>query len=122
MAQAVLWQRAEGLIIFLAGLAIFWHCNETITWWGALALFFAPDVSFLSYPLGPRVGAFCYNVMHIYALGAALLAIGLTASLPLITAIGALWLAHAGFDRMLRYGLKLPESFSFTHLGQIGRQ
>lgn len=30
-------------------------------------------------------------------------------------------LAHAGFDRMLGYGLKSPEGFTVTHLGTIGR-
>jgi hypothetical protein len=35
--------------------------------------------------------------------------------------VGALWFAHAGFDRLLGYGLKSPEGFSFTHLGQIGK-
>lgn len=41
---------------------------------------------------------------------------------PLPALLGALWLAHSGFDRMLGYGLKSPEGFSITHLGRIGRQ
>ncbi|KPZ25295.1 MULTISPECIES: DUF4260 family protein [Pseudomonas syringae group] len=73
------------------------------------------------YALGPRVGAYCYNTLHLYASGAALLAAGMIWSTPELGAIGALWLAHAGFDRMLGYGLKLPQGFTYTHLGKIGR-
>jgi hypothetical protein len=40
---------------------------------------------------------------------------------PLLVVLGALWLAHSGFDRMLGYGLKSPDGFSFTHLGRIGK-
>lgn len=40
---------------------------------------------------------------------------------PSITALGFLWLAHAGFDRKFGYGLKLSTGFQDTHLGRIGR-
>lgn len=122
MPHVIFWQRAEASIIFLVGLVLFWHWSDTIPWWAAIAIFFAPDLSFVGYLMGPRVGSFVYNIVHVYALGAVLLAIGLTASVPLLAAIGALWLGHAGFDRMLGYGLKLPDGFSSTHLGQIGRK
>ena len=120
MARAVLWQRVEGVIIFAVGLVLFQHGNDAMPWWGALLIFFAPDLSFVGYLLGPRTGALCYNAVHIYALGAALLAIGLITPIPLLVVLGALWLAHSGFDRMLGYGLKSPEGFAFTHLGRIG--
>ncbi|AEQ52951.1 DUF4260 family protein [Pelagibacterium halotolerans] len=122
MIHAVLWQRIEGFAVLAAGLALFVHLNDALPWWAALLIFFAPDLSFIAYALGPRVGAFCYNLVHIYGLGAALLAIGLLAAVPLAAALGALWLAHCGLDRMLGYGLKSPEGFSITHLGRIGRQ
>lgn len=121
MIQAVLWQRFEGFIIFAIGLVLCWHWNETIAWWGAFLIFFAPDLSFLGYAFGPKTGAVCYNAAHIYAFGGAILAIGLIMSSPLFLILGALWLAHSGFDRMLGYGLKSPEGFAFTHLGRIGR-
>lgn len=122
MAKAVLWQRAEGAILFIVGVALFWHLDPTIPWWGALLIFFAPDLTFLGYLLGPKIGAIGYNAVHIYAFGAALFAIGLIAPIPLLAAIGALWLAHSGFDRMFGYGLKSPDGFSITHLGPIGKQ
>lgn len=122
MIQAVLWQRVEGLLLFAACLLLCWHWNDILPWWGALLIFFVPDLSFLGYLLGPAAGAFCYNAVHIYGFGAAVLVIGLLMPAPLLVVCGALWLAHSGFDRMLGYGLKSPEGFSFTHLGRIGKQ
>lgn len=91
-------------------------------WWGALLVFFAPDQSFLGYLAGPKSGAFLYNTVHIYAFGAVLIVAGLILPHAFLTVLGALWLGHAGFDRMLGYGLKLPDGFSFTHLGRIGKR
>jgi hypothetical protein len=121
MVRAVLWQRVEGAILFVVGLALALHGNDGIPWWSALLIFFVPDLSFAAYLLGPRVGAFCYNAVHIYAFGAALLAIGLIVPMPLLAALGGLWLSHSGFDRMLGYGLKSPEGFAVTHLGLLGK-
>ena len=122
MAETVLWQRLEGLILFGTGLLFFWHDNGSLPWWGALLVFFAPDLSFLGYLLGPRIGALAYNAVHIYGFGAAVLAIGLAASAPLLASLGLLWISHAGFDRVLGYGLKFPKSFDQTHLGRIGKR
>ncbi|HUH49395.1 MAG TPA: DUF4260 domain-containing protein [Mycoplana sp.] len=122
MVRAVLWQRVEGSILLAVSLAFLWQMNDTLPWWGAVLIFFAPDLSFFGYLLGPRVGAFCYNTVHIYAFGAVLLAIGLMTAVPLLAVLGALWVAHSGFDRMLGYGLKSPEGFAITHLGRIGKQ
>lgn len=122
MDQLVLWQKIEGSLIFIAGIALFAHLDSELGWWLALLLFFAPDLSFSAYLAGPKFGAFFYNLLHVYALGAALLALGLIFSAPVPAALGALWLAHSGFDRMLGYGLKSAAGFSITHLGRIGRQ
>jgi hypothetical protein len=122
MFHVILWQRVEAAIIFVVGIALFRHWNDTMAWWAALLIFFAPDLSFLGYLFGPKVGAIFYNVLHLYATGAALMAIGLILPLPALALVGALFMAHAGFDRMLGYGLKLPEGFAFTHLGRIGKQ
>ena len=119
--SAVLWQRIEGFVIFLTGLLAYWQWNPGLPWWGALLTFFAPDLSFGGYILGPKVGAFLYNTVHVYAFGAVFMAIGIVESLPLCALAGALWVAHSGFDRMFGYGLKLPEGFSYTHLGRIGK-
>ncbi len=121
MATAVSWQRAEGAVLFIAAIALYLHAGAGIPWWAAVLLFFAPDLSFAAYLAGPKAGAAGYNLVHLYAGGVALLALGLIAALPLGAALGALWLAHCGFDRMLGYGLKSPEGFGHTHLGPIGK-
>ena len=121
MDRLVLWQRIEGAGVLIAGLALFLHADAGVPWWAALLIFFAPDLGFAAYLLGPRVGAWGYNAVHVYAFGAVVLAAGMLAALPLTAALGALWLAHAGFDRMLGYGLKSEAGFADTHLGRIGR-
>lgn len=121
MKYFAVWQRAEGLLVFLAALVVFWQIDSNFAWWAAVVLFFAPDLSFLGYALGPKIGGAVYNTVHIYAFGLIVLALGLVLTLPVITAMGALWLAHCGFDRALGYGLKSPDSFSDTHLGPIGK-
>lgn len=120
-SHTVLWQRVEGGLLFATCILLFWRTGHDFSWWELLAIFFTPDLSILGYALGPRVGAYCYNSLHLYATGAALLAAGLIGSIPDLAAVGALWLAHSGVDRMLGYGLKLPQGFTFTHLGVIGR-
>lgn len=120
MMVAVNWQRFEGGLIFLSGLLIYWQYADLMPWWAAVLVFFAPDLSFAGYAFGARVGSLVYNAVHIYALGAVLIALGLFGSMPMLVGLGALWLAHSGFDRMLGYGLKSAEGFSFTHLGRIG--
>lgn len=122
MAIARDWQRLEGALIFLTGIGLYWPYADLMPWWGALLLFFAPDLSFVGYLKGPKVGATFYNAVHIYGFGAVLFIVGQMAALPLLAAVGALWLAHSGFDRLFGYGLKSPEGFAVTHLGPIGRK
>jgi hypothetical protein len=42
--------------------------------------------------------------------------------MPLPFALALIWLAHAGFDRALGYGLKYASGFRDTHLGRIGHR
>lgn len=119
--DTISWQRLEGGCVFLLALGLFVFHGGGLVWWLAILLFFAPDVSIASYLAGPRVGAFAYNLVHLYAFGAILLALGVCLESPVLAASGLLWVAHAGFDRMLGYGLKSREGFSVTHLGLIGR-
>jgi hypothetical protein len=121
MSGAILWQKAEGALVFLGALAILTLDWQPLVWWLAVIVFFAPDLSFAAYLAGPKVGASVYNTVHLYGFGLAVMAIGALTDQPWITALGFLWLAHAGFDRMLGYGLKLATGFQDTHLGRIGR-
>lgn len=98
--------------------------------WGTFALFFlAPDLSFLGYLAGPRVGAAAYNAAHTYVGAVACLATGVLlsgrpgfAGLSWLTAAGLIWCGHLGMDRAIGYGLKYATAFGATHLGAIGRR
>ena len=95
-------------------------------WWMVLAAFLVFDLSMLGYVRSTAAGATTYNVVHNYAFPAlaALAALALEpVSEPWSTTAGVLacsWAFHVGVDRALGYGLKLPDSFRSTHLGQIG--
>ncbi|RYH02207.1 DUF4260 family protein [Salipiger sp. IMCC34102] len=115
-----LWQQLEGGLVFAAALTLALFLDGGFVWWAAVLIFFAPDLSFGAYAAGPRIGAFVYNLVHIYAFGAVIFAAGIVFAQPALIAVGALWLGHSGFDRMMGYGLKLPEGFEHTHLGPIG--
>jgi Domain of unknown function (DUF4260) len=121
VVDTITWQRLEGAGVCISALALYALLGEGIVWFLAIFLFFAPDISFAGYLAGPRVGALAYNLVHLYAFGTVLLAAGVGLNLPVLAALGALWVAHAGFDRALGYGLKSPEGFTVTHLGKIGR-
>ncbi len=86
-----------------------------------MLVFFVPDLSFVAYLAGPKVGAIGYNAVHLYGFGLVVIAAGAVAAVPLLTTLGLLWLGHAGLDRMFGYGLKLATGFQDTHLGRIGR-
>ena len=111
--------RLEGLTLF-AGMTLlygFWGGP----WWTYAVLFLAPDLSFLGYLAGPKVGAIVYNAAHSYMVPMALMTAGFGFAPPLLLSIAMIWLAHIGFDRALGYGLKYAAGFGFTHLGRIGR-
>jgi hypothetical protein len=42
---------------------------------------------------------------------------GLAGHHPLVLALGLLWLAHIGMDRLAGFGLKYDSGFQRTHLG-----
>ena len=112
-----LWLRLAGLMALLVSTCLYAH--EGGSWRAFAVLFFAPDVSFVGYLAGPRMGEELYSVAHSHVgpliLAAALInrGAGLTPAF--------LWGAHIGFDRALGYGLKYPSGFGDTHLGRVGQ-
>jgi Domain of unknown function (DUF4260) len=110
--------RLEGLALFI-GMTLLYGWDGS--WWIYAILFFAPDLSFASYLAGPRFGALVYDAAHSYFLPMAIMTYGLATASPLILSIAMIWLAHIGFDRALRYGLKYDSGFGVTHLGRIGK-
>ncbi len=111
--------RGEGLVELLALLAAYSRFGQG--WWLFAALFLAPDVAMLGYLAGPRVGAACYNAVHVIVGPVLLGAAALAAGWPLGLSLALIWAAHVQFDRALGYGLKFSTRFGDTHLGGIGR-
>ena len=114
------WLRLEGVAAFIAGLALYGWLGGP--WLAVLPFLLVPDLSAIGYLRGPRLGAFTYNVVHNWALGFAVLGIGLGTDIVPIAIAGAILITHVGMDRAVGYGLKLPTSFQDTHLGRIGRE
>ena len=111
--------RLEGLTLF-AGMTLvygFWGGP----WWLYAVLFLAPDLSFLAYLAGPKIGAWIYNAAHTTIIPFAMLTVGFGFAPPLVLSVALIWLAHIGIDRALGYGLKYSAGFGFTHLGRIGK-
>jgi hypothetical protein len=111
--------RLEGLAVLVMAAAAYVQFGagwEFFAW-----LFLLPDLSFLAYLAGPRVGALAYNAAHSYIGALGLLALGVLAAMPLALAAGLVWCAHIGLDRALGYGLKYATGFGDTHLGPAGR-
>jgi hypothetical protein len=111
--------RLEGLTLFVSMTLLYGVWGGS--WWVYAVLFLVPDLSFLGYLAGPKIGAILYNTMHSYLAPVALMAAGFGFAPPLVISMAAIWLAHIGFDRALGYGLKYQKGFAFTHLGTIGR-
>jgi hypothetical protein len=111
--------RLEGLCV-LAVTAIAY--SKLGAGWGVFAAcFLLPDLSFLGYLAGQRVGAMAYNAAHSYVGAVLCLAGAVVFPVHVPVALGLIWCAHIGFDRALGYGLKYQQGFGYTHLGLIGR-
>lgn len=111
--------RAEGACVLFAAC---WLYAQSGYGWGVFALcFLAPDLAFLGYLAGPRVGACCYNATHAHVGAIACFVAGRLLAQPALLVAGLIWIAHVGFDRALGYGLKYASGFGDTHLGRIGR-
>ncbi len=117
--------RLEGAALGLVAVALYArnvNAGTGASWWLFAALILAPDLSFIGYLGGQRVGAAAYNTLHSTLLP---IMIGLAgvAIVPhlLLTPLALIWLAHIGLDRALGYGLKYQQGFGFTHLGRLGK-
>jgi hypothetical protein len=111
--------RLEGAAALAAAVALYGYAG--FSWPLFALLFLAPDLAMLAYLIGPRAGALVYNLAHTYTLALPLALVGFHLGSAVAAALGLVWIAHIGFDRMLGYGFKYASGFGDTHLGRIGR-
>ncbi|MGM9919926.1 MAG: DUF4260 domain-containing protein [Bhargavaea sp.] len=107
----------EGLAILL--LALYLYASNSFSWPMFFILLFAPDLAALGYLADLKTGAKMYNYFHTTSIPIILIIAGLLFNSGVILAIGLIWLAHIGMDRMLGYGLKYPTRFKDTHLSRL---
>jgi hypothetical protein len=111
--------KLEEAAMFIFGFVLLLHF--ALPWWLLLILFFTPDLGAIGYLTGPRFGAITYNALHHKAVALGLLLIGVMSANDFFQIAGLIIFAHSSFDRILGFGLKYPDSFSNTHLSQIGK-
>ena len=111
--------KLEELAMFL--LSIFLFSQLSYTWWWFLVLILAPDISFIGYTGGKKVGAVVYNLFHHKAVAIAVYFAGFYLHNEVLQLIGVILFSHSSMDRFFGYGLKTFAGFKFTHLGETGK-
>ncbi|MFC4558988.1 DUF4260 domain-containing protein [Virgibacillus kekensis] len=107
----------EGLAVLI--LSVFFYFSLDFSWVLFVVLLFIPDISMIGYMYNTSVGAIFYNIFHSYILPIAVVGIGTLFSVPVLLAVGLIWISHIGMDRMIGYGLKYPTDFKDTHMQRI---
>lgn len=108
--------RLEGFIAFIAALVAYRFVGGS--WLLFAGLFLLPDLSMVAYLAGPQRGAVGYNAVHTYLAPALLTGTMALHLIPAIWEVPLIWVSHIGLDRALAFGLKYPNAFRATHLGQ----
>jgi hypothetical protein len=109
--------RLEGAAVAVASILLYRHTGGN--WLLFALLLLAPDLAAFGYLAGTSAGAATYNLVHTYALPAAVLAGGLLGSNSLAISLAIIWFTHIGLDRLLGFGLKYPTAFKDTHLDRV---
>ncbi|SET18837.1 protein of unknown function [Salinibacillus kushneri] len=107
----------EGFAVL--ALSVYFYEYSQFSWVLFFILLLAPDISMLGYLLNNKVGAILYNLFHTYSLSIGFIICGIVLFNSTLLAIGLIWSAHIGMDRMIGYGLKYPAEFKDTHLNRV---
>ena len=113
------WLRLEGLTLLLGSLVAYSTTRQA--WWLVPVTLLSPDLLMVGYLAGTRSGGSMYNLAHTTSLPAALIGLGWWQHQRLALALGLVWLAHIGMDRLMGYGLKYDDNLQHTHLGHMTR-
>lgn len=115
MAKTLL--HIEGLAVLLLTLFVYqWH---DFSWLLFFILLFSPDLSALGYLSSVKLGAILYNLMHTYTFSLAVTMLGYITEQQITFAIGLIFTAHIGLDRLCGFGLKYPTIFKDTHFNRL---
>ncbi|MFG6494782.1 DUF4260 domain-containing protein [Fictibacillus sp. UD] len=109
--------KLEGFAVLI--LSLYFYQYYQFSWVLFFILIFAPDISMIGYFLDNKIGALIYNIFHTYIISILFIFFGLLLTSETLLAIGIIWSAHIGMDRMIGYGLKYSTSFKDTHLNRI---
>jgi hypothetical protein len=101
------------------GLSLAAYSYLGFSWWICVALSLAPDLAFLGYLGGSRLGAWAYDLAHTYVAPIAFALAGYLAGEPWLMAGAAIWAMHIAVDRLVGYGLKFPADPRDTHLSRL---
>jgi hypothetical protein len=107
----------EGLVALAMATEVF-HLSH-FSWWLYGLVFFTPDFFMLGYLINPRMGALIYNLGHTYTTPGVVMVVGEFSGSSILLALGLIWCAHIGFDRLLGFGLKCDSGFKDTHLQKV---
>jgi len=110
----------EGLTVLLA--CLYWYQWQDFSWVLFIVLLFTPDLAALGYLINAKVGAVLYNIVHTYTFSIAIVMIGILLQNELLLAIGLIFTAHIGLDRLCGFGLKYPTTFQDTHFTRLTRE
>jgi len=113
--------RLETVVPLLLSVYLLNFLPMNFSWWVWILIFLLPDSSMIGYLLSDKIGAFSYNLFHHQLVAVMVAALGLMLSSSYLELAGLVMLGHSSLDRMMGYGLKLEQGFSFTHLGRIGK-
>jgi Domain of unknown function (DUF4260) len=104
---------AEGAAVLMGAVAFYRELGAS--WLVFVLLFLAPDLSMLGYLANQRTGAALYNTVHTYVLPVLVYLTGFAVGSSIFMALGLIWIAHIGVDRLLGFGLKYETAFRDTH-------
>ena len=111
--------KLEELAVFVAGIYLLYQLPLHLSWWLYLILFLSPDIGMVGYLINTKVGALTYNLTHHKAVSLTVIAMGIFVANDMIKLIGFIMVAHSAFDRVLGYGLKYPDNFKHTSVGNL---
>ena len=107
----------EGFAVL--SISLYFYGFNQFSWILFFVLLFSPDLSMLGYLYNNKIGAIIYNLFHTYFIAILVIICGLLLNNHIVLAIGLIWSAHIGMDRMIGYGLKYPTAFKDTHLSRV---